>query len=128
MNQVDSMAREIVKGGFNAGDGYGEVWIRDYNTFIELAMEATPDSLIQDNLLTFFRFQGNTGDIVDGFIDIKKAVVTKGGGIQIQVRRIRTTLRSPQKHGGDRPRIIADASRVALCDQKRQPCFPQTEC
>lgn len=73
MNRVDSMAREIVKGGFNAGDGYGEVWIRDYNTFIELAMEVMPDSLIQDNLLTFFRFQGNTGDIVDGFIDINKA-------------------------------------------------------
>ena len=27
-------ALEIVKTGFNAGDGYGEVWIRDYNTFI----------------------------------------------------------------------------------------------
>lgn len=74
MNRVDSMAREIVKGGFNAGDGYGEVWIRDYNTFIELAMEVMPDSLIQDNLLTFFHFQGKTGDIVDGFIDIKKTV------------------------------------------------------
>jgi len=30
-------ALEIVKTGFNAGDGYGEVWIRDYNTFIELS-------------------------------------------------------------------------------------------
>lgn len=79
MNKVDSMAREVVKGGFNAGDGYGEVWIRDYNTFIELAMEVMPDSLIQDNLLTFFRFQGNTGDIVDGFIDIKKAVSSEIG-------------------------------------------------
>ncbi|WP_301061363.1 hypothetical protein [Phocaeicola sp.] len=79
MNRVDSMAREIVKGGFNAGDGYGEVWIRDYNTFIELAMEVMPDSLIQDNLLTFFRFQGKTGDIVDGFIDINKAASSEIG-------------------------------------------------
>ena len=79
MHQVDSMARVIVKTGFNAGDGYGEVWIRDYNTFIELAMEVMPDSLIQDNLLTFFRMQGKTGDIVDGFIDIKKAKASKGG-------------------------------------------------
>lgn len=76
---VDSMAHEVVKGGFNAGDGYGEVWIRDYNTFIELAMDVMPDSLIQDNLLTFFRFQGETGDIVDGFIDAKKANDTPGG-------------------------------------------------
>ena len=79
MHQVDSMARVIVKTGFNAGDGYGEVWIRDYNTFIEVAMEVMPDSLFQDNLLTFFRMQGKTGDIVDGFIDIKKAKASKGG-------------------------------------------------
>ena len=32
-------ALEVVKTGFNAGDGYGEVWIRDYNTFIELSAE-----------------------------------------------------------------------------------------
>lgn len=69
LNKVDSMAHEVVKGGFNAGDGYGEVWIRDYNTFIELAMEVMPDSLIQQNLLTFFHLQGKTGDIVDGFVD-----------------------------------------------------------
>jgi len=42
-------------------------------------MEVMPDSQIQDNLLTFFRFQGKTGDIVDGFIDIKNAVQTDGG-------------------------------------------------
>ena len=79
MDQVAAMAKEVVKGGFNAGDGYGEVWIRDYNTFIELAMEVMPDSLIQDNLLTFFRFQGKTGDIVDGFIGIEKALQSRGG-------------------------------------------------
>jgi hypothetical protein len=74
MNKVEAMALEIVRGGFNAGDGYGEVWIRDYNTFIELAMEVMPDEQIRDNLLTFFRFQGETGDIVDGFIGIDRAV------------------------------------------------------
>lgn len=74
MNKVEAMALEVVKGGFNAGDGYGEVWIRDYNTFIELAMNVMPDKQIQDNLLTFFRFQGETGDIVDGFIGIDRAV------------------------------------------------------
>lgn len=79
LEYVDSLAREVVKSGFNAGDGYGEVWIRDYNTFIELAMEVMPDSLIRDNLLTFFRFQGKTGDIVDGFIGRDKAVNTPDG-------------------------------------------------
>jgi len=79
MDKVEKMALEVVKGGFNAGDGYGEVWIRDYNTFIELAMEVMPDEQVQDNLLTFFRFQGETGDIVDGFIGIDLAKSHPGG-------------------------------------------------
>lgn len=79
MNKVEEMALEIVKGGFTAGDSYGEVWIRDYNTFIELAMEVMPDKQVQDNLLTFFRFQGNTGDIVDGFIGIDRAQISTIG-------------------------------------------------
>lgn len=73
MNRVEQMALDVVKGGFNAGDGYGEVWIRDYNTFITLAMEVMPDSLVREQLLTFLRFQGATGDIVDGFIGIDRA-------------------------------------------------------
>jgi hypothetical protein len=36
---VKAKVREIMKAGFNAGDGYREVWIRDYNTFIELAAQ-----------------------------------------------------------------------------------------
>lgn len=79
MNKVEAMAFEVVKGGFNAGDGYGEVWIRDYNTFIELAMNVMPDEQIQDNLLTFFRFQGETGDIVDGFVGIDRAEISDIG-------------------------------------------------
>lgn len=78
MNKVEAMALDVVAGGFTAGDGYDEVWIRDYNTFIGLAMEVLPDERIQDNLLTFFRFQGEAGDIVDGFIDIKNAVADRG--------------------------------------------------
>ena len=79
MTRVKSMALRVVEGGFNAGDGYGEVWIRDYNTFIETAMEVIPDSLIQDNLLSFFRLQGETGDIVDGFISIREESKEKRG-------------------------------------------------
>lgn len=68
MDQVDEMARAIVAGGFNAGDGYGEVWIRDYNTFIELSMEVLPDEDVRRNLDVFWGFQGEDGNIVDGFI------------------------------------------------------------
>lgn len=72
-------ALDIVKTGFNAGDGYGEVWIRDYNTFIELSAEVFPIETLKENLLVFFRLQGEDGNIIDGFIPKEKAKQTEGG-------------------------------------------------
>ncbi len=76
---VKDKALEIVKTGFNAGDGYGEVWIRDYNTFIELSCEVFDQETIKENLLVFFRMQGEDGNILDGFIPAEKAVASEGG-------------------------------------------------
>jgi len=72
-------ALEIIKTGFNAGDGYGEVWIRDYNTFIELSSLVYPKEELRENLLVFFRMQGDDGNIIDGFIPVEKASKTAGG-------------------------------------------------
>ncbi|MEN8115841.1 MAG: hypothetical protein ABFS16_02620 [Bacteroidota bacterium] len=72
-------ALDIVKTGFNAGDGYGEVWIRDYNTFIELSAEVYPTETLKENMLVFFRLQGDDGNIIDGFIPREKAKPTEGG-------------------------------------------------
>lgn len=65
---VKEKAVETVKSGYSAGDGYGEVWIRDYNTFIELACEVHQQNDVRENLLVFFRMQGEDGNIIDGFI------------------------------------------------------------
>ena len=73
---VKKKAAEIIASGFNAGDGYGEVWIRDLNTFIELACEIHPPEEIEAHLLVFFRMQGKDGNILDGFTPIEK--VPKG--------------------------------------------------
>ena len=70
---VKQKAVETVKSGFNAGDGYGEVWIRDYNTFIELSAAVFPPEVLKENLLVFFRMQGADGNIIDGFIPKSKA-------------------------------------------------------
>lgn len=70
---LKNLSLDVVKTGFNAGDGYGEVWIRDYNTFITLAAEVHPDSLLRGNLLVFFALQGDDGNIIDGFIPVAKA-------------------------------------------------------
>ena len=85
MDRVNEMAHEIVSSGLNAGDGYGEVWIRDFNTFIQVAMDVSPDSTITHALNTFFHFQGKTGDIVDGYIDIRKADLDNVGGYKYRL-------------------------------------------
>lgn len=65
---VKDMATNTIKSGFNAGDGYGEVWIRDYNTFINLATQVHPHEQIKDQLLIFLKLQGPDGNIADGFV------------------------------------------------------------
>ena len=74
-----SKALDIVKTGFNAGDGYGEVWIRDYNTFIELSAEVYPKEILKENLRVFFRLQRDDGNIIDGFIPREKATQSEVG-------------------------------------------------
>ena len=81
--KVKEKALAVVKTGFNAGDGYGEVWIRDYNTFIELSAEVFDTKTIEENLLVFFRLQDSNGGVIDGFIPKEKAVVTEGGYVYI---------------------------------------------
>ncbi|HNY78167.1 MAG: polysaccharide lyase family protein [Sedimentisphaerales bacterium] len=66
--RVLDKARSLLKTGFTAGSGYGEVWIRDLNTFIELSLQVNDPAPVREALLTFFRFQGPHGDIVDGYI------------------------------------------------------------
>jgi len=73
---IKERALIVVKSGFNAGDGYGEVWIRDYNTFIELSAEVASPEALKENLLVFFHLQGVDGNIADGFIPVDKT----GGG------------------------------------------------
>ncbi|MBQ3723250.1 MAG: hypothetical protein II851_06030 [Bacteroidales bacterium] len=68
MAQVDSMARAVAATGFNAGDGYKEVWIRDFNTFIALSLQVVDTAEVRDALNTFLDFQGTEGDIPDAFV------------------------------------------------------------
>jgi hypothetical protein len=67
LRQVHEMALDLLKGGLNAGTHYPQVWIRDLNTFIIVALESNPRGALRDSLLTFFKFQGPEGDIVDGY-------------------------------------------------------------
>ncbi|MBW7939588.1 MAG: hypothetical protein H3C63_12515, partial [Candidatus Omnitrophica bacterium] len=73
---VMEKAKAILKTGFSAGEGYGEVWIRDLATFIEISCQVYDPAVIRENLLVFFHFQGEDGNIPDGFIPAEKASVS----------------------------------------------------
>ncbi len=75
LSDVLNQAQTLLKTGFNAGAGYGEVWIRDFTTFIELSCDVCDREEIEKNLLMFFRFQGDDGNIIDGFIPATKGNV-----------------------------------------------------
>lgn len=76
LDEVLRRGRALLTTGLTAGEGYGEVWIRDLNTFIEIALEVNPPALLREALLTFFRFQGADGNIVDGYIPEAKANIS----------------------------------------------------
>lgn len=68
ISKVDSMARTLMNKGFYAGSGYQMVWSRDLNTFIELSCEEYENSVIRENLLMFFHFQQENGEMLDGYV------------------------------------------------------------
>lgn len=66
LGEVKARALTLLKSGLNAGEGYSEVWIRDFNTFMDLACATHEAPEIRKQLLLFFHFQGEDGNIVDG--------------------------------------------------------------
>lgn len=70
---VVEKAKALLQTGFSAGGGYGEVWIRDFNTFIELALTVNPPATLRAQFLPFFHFQGADGNIPDGIISAANA-------------------------------------------------------
>jgi hypothetical protein len=74
LDTVQARALKLLS-GFSAGTSYSEVWIRDFNTFINGSLKVHPKEEVKTKLLIFFRIQGDGGDIVDGVVDSAKASV-----------------------------------------------------
>ncbi|HDZ41676.1 MAG TPA: hypothetical protein ENH59_08375 [Bacteroidetes bacterium] len=80
-DKVEQMALDILKTGFNAGDGYNQVWARDLNTFIKYSCRVLPQETIRDVLLRFFYFQGFDGNMVDGYEQVPEEYVVDNYGV-----------------------------------------------
>src|ERR1700744_4223430 len=74
LDHIETRAIKLLS-GFSAGTSYSEVWIRDFNTFIDGSLMARPKEEVKTKLLMFFKIQGEDGDIVDGVVDSAKANV-----------------------------------------------------
>jgi len=74
LSLVQEKAKDLIAKGFTAGDGYGEVWIRDFNTFMDLAIDVHSKEVIRKKLITFFNFQGDDGFVIDGYKPKKERV------------------------------------------------------
>ena len=79
LTDVLSRARNLLRGGLNAGAGYDAVWIRDLNTFIDLSIEVGNATAVREALLTLCKFQSAAGDIPDGFV---RAGARSEGGLE----------------------------------------------
>lgn len=73
LETVVSKAEGLIGTGLNAGGHYNEIWIRDLNTFLELACDVGRAQEIREALLMFFHFQKEDGDIPDGYVPAEKA-------------------------------------------------------
>ena len=65
---VDTMARSLLKKGFNAGSGYSQIWARDMNTFIEIALEEVDPDEVRGAILVFFALQQQNNEMIDGYV------------------------------------------------------------
>lgn len=71
-------AKALVKSGLSAGGRYPEVWIRDLNTFIDLALDADTQPEIRRALLGFFHFQNDNDGVPDGYVPKASPAGIKG--------------------------------------------------
>lgn len=68
LHTVDSLARAVIRSGFNAGSGYSQIWARDLNTFIEIAAEESDPADLRNAILLFFALQQPGDEMIDGYV------------------------------------------------------------
>lgn len=76
LNLVRAKAKQLIAKQLTAGSVYPSVWIRDFNTFIELAIEAQGPQIVRSQLRQFLEHQSEDGNVVDA-INIQDGSTTK---------------------------------------------------
>jgi hypothetical protein len=66
--RVRAMAKQLLAAGSTAGTAYPQVYIRDLNTFVDLAVETQGAAAVRSLLELFLSHQGDDGSIVDAIL------------------------------------------------------------
>jgi hypothetical protein len=74
LDTVQARALKLLT-AFTAGTSYGEIWIRDFNTFIRGSLKVRNSKDVKGALLLFFKIQGKDNNVPDGAINAKDANV-----------------------------------------------------
>ncbi len=98
---VKEKALATIKEGFDAGNGYNDqVFIRDYNTFIELSLSVHSRQRVSNNLLVFFKMQGENGEILD--------VVMPKRNLHPEEKNLKYRSKLAPEYAGDKATVETD--------------------
>jgi len=114
--QVRAKARQLVAEGLTAGSAYAAVFIRDLNTFVELAIEGQGPQSVRSQLKLFFDHQGEDGNIVDG-ITVQDGSTFKGTVESDQESSLVQAVAKYVAITGDKAFLSEDVGGVAVIER-----------
>lgn len=113
---VRAKAGQLVARELTAGSGYPAVFIRDLNTFVELAIEGQGAQKVRSQLEQFLEHQGEDGNIVDG-ITVQDGSTFKATVESDQESSLVQAVGKYVAITGDKAFLIEDVSGVSVIER-----------
>lgn len=113
---VREKARQLVARGFSAGTVYTAVFIRDLNTFTELAVQTRGAAAVRDQLEGFLALQGPNGSIPDG-INMEDGTWFKGTAETDQESSLVQAIARYVAASGDRGFLLRPVQGVPVIER-----------
>ncbi|MCX7169600.1 MAG: hypothetical protein NTY41_04735 [Proteobacteria bacterium] len=114
--EVRAKARQLVAKESAAGSAYAAVFIRDLNTFVDLAIEGQGPQKVRSQLKQFLDHQGEDGNIVDG-ITLQDGSTFKGTVESDQESSLVQAVAKYVAITGDKAFLSEDVRGVAVIER-----------
>lgn len=113
---VRAKARQLAAKELTAGSGYPAVFIRDLNTFVEIAIEGQGPHKVRAQLKQFLEHQGEDGNIVDG-ITVQDGSTFKATVESDQESSLVQAVAKYVAHTGDNAFLLEDIHGVPVIER-----------